>query len=153
MFPPRPQLPTHAHTDCISSETPSQALGEALKTRSRRRQSTTSLSFEGPALPPSSFPRCLQSPVCAPFMSVQGQPRTVSLYVERDAEPISEPRHHGAPRNTGEESWDDGGPVSVLQTITSDSHHSNGTKHGGTHRNVLLMSPGCPCMIPRATST
>lgn len=44
-------------------------------------------------------------------------------------------------------------PYRLLQTTTHDLHQSSGTKHGGTHRNVLLRSPGCHCAIPKATST
>lgn len=70
---PAPSCPRMLTQTVYPQRLPSQALSKALKTRSQRRQSTTSLSFEGPALPPSSFPRCLQSPVCAAFMCMEHQ--------------------------------------------------------------------------------
>lgn len=82
VFPPHPQLPTHAHTHCIAMETPKPGSGSGPEDKVADKTVKNLLSFKDLALSPSSSLRCLQSPVCAVFMPVQGQPRTVSLCME-----------------------------------------------------------------------
>lgn len=142
VFPPHPRLPTHAHTHYLW-RLPSQALGRALKTRLWVRQSRTSC-------PSKSLPFLLP-PLLAAYRALYVQPSRqcrdsqgrcpCAWGVSGDAEPGFGPRHHGSPGNVGEGSQDGVVvPYSVLQTITHDLHQSSGTKHGGTHRNVLLRS-------------